>query len=197
MSRLLELQAINAQDGWRMAGMRERFAALADRKPWQTFTADQLFPTPRPIAERMARMAGLRPGHLVLEPSAGTGRLIEGMRATGYDGPIDACEIHEGMARALTKWDGVRIVGGDFLALAGQWDRIVMNPPFRRGLDARHILHARSLLAPGGRIVALAYDGAACAKHLAPIASTIERLPAGSFREAGTEAGIVLLTIES
>ena len=36
-------------------------------------TAPQLFPTPPEIARRVVELAGIEPGHTVLEPSAGTG----------------------------------------------------------------------------------------------------------------------------
>ncbi len=40
---------------------------------------DQLFPTPPDLASRMVDAADIRPGHRVLEPSAGTGALLLAM----------------------------------------------------------------------------------------------------------------------
>ena len=40
-------------------------------------SAWQLFPTPPEIAAQMVTLAGIEPGHRVLEPSAGTGRLLD------------------------------------------------------------------------------------------------------------------------
>ena len=37
----------------------------------------------------------------------------------------------------------------------GTFDRIVMNPPFSRDQDARHVNHAFSFLKPGGKLVAI------------------------------------------
>jgi hypothetical protein len=70
-----------------------------------------------------------------------------------------------------------------------------MNPPFRRGLDVKHILHARTLLANGGRIVALCYHGAK-QQALRPICSQWEPI-AGAFTSEGTQAEVVLLVIDN
>ena len=54
---------------------------------------------------------------------------------------------------------GFALVGDDFLSYAPtgvRYDRIVMNPPFEKRQDTRHIDHALDLLAPGGRLVAIA-----------------------------------------
>ena len=37
-------------------------------------TGNDFFPTPVAVADRMVELAGLRPKHFVLEPSAGSGR---------------------------------------------------------------------------------------------------------------------------
>ena len=77
----------------------------------------------------------------------------------------------------------------DFLVLngeLGQFDRIVMNPPFERGADIEHIRHAYAKLSPGGRLVAI------CAQRPAPAGGAGRALlrnwidlPAGSFKETG------------
>ncbi len=41
---------------------------------------DQLFPTPPALAARMAQLADIQPGDLVLEPSAGTGNILTAIR---------------------------------------------------------------------------------------------------------------------
>lgn len=46
------------------------------RQGVQTVCAPQLFPTPPSLAMRMASEAKIKPGHRVLEPSAGTGNLL-------------------------------------------------------------------------------------------------------------------------
>lgn len=83
----------------------------------------------------------------------------------------------------------------DFLECSslGVFDRIIMNPPFERGADIKHILHAREMLKAGGRLVAICADGTRQAETLKPLADTWEELPEGTF--AGTGVRTVLLTI--
>jgi 16S rRNA G1207 methylase RsmC len=76
------------------------------------------------------------------------------------------------------------------------FDRILMNPPFERGDDIRHIEHARKFLKPGGRLVAICADGPRQRERLQPIASQWRSLPAGTFKESGTMVNTALLVID-
>lgn len=79
----------------------------------------------------------------------------------------------------------------------GQYDRIVMNPPFSNGQDAEHIHHAYELLKPGGKLVAIAGEGiffrndakaTAFRKWLEEVDGTSEKLPEGTFKDASLMA---------
>lgn len=169
-------------------------------------TAPQLFETPNDLAARMVGLADIRLGHRVLEPSAGTGRIIGAMggRMFGHNperGDVVAVEINAELANDLRRnFPLTRVTTGDFLECDfetfGKYDRILMNPPFKDGVDIKHILHARSMLADGGILVAICAGGPRQAKSLEPIASYWEPLPAGTFKNAGTNVNTVLLTIE-
>ena len=81
------------------------------------------------------------------------------------------------------------------LAQNGSWsgyDRIIMNPPFSDGRDIQHVMHAYSLLRPGGRIVAIMGEGAFFQSNkraegfrewLDERGATNEKLPDGSFMD--------------
>jgi 16S rRNA G1207 methylase RsmC len=47
---------------------------------------------------------------------------------------------------------------GDFLEHNGEYDRIILNPPFERCTDQEHIRKAYDLLGAGGRVVAIASE---------------------------------------
>lgn len=177
-----------------MIDERARFAALDRKGPTAAVNSFNLFQSPTAIADRMAAMLGPLEGLRCLEPSAGLGRLYRACRGGDWvlvEQAPQCCEHLFGL--------GVRLIQGDFLAcdadrLGGLFDRVIMNPPFRLGLDCRHIEHAFSLLRPSGLLVGLCYDGARQNKRLRPLVDTWEVLPPGSFRSEGTGAGVVLLT---
>jgi phospholipid N-methyltransferase len=158
-------------------------------------SAPQLFPTPPALAARMAEMADIQPGDFVLEPSAGTGRLIDALPTVRPGGWVVAVEINHALARALEpKADETHCT--DFLTWRTDdtFDVILMNPPFANGADIKHIEHARLYLKPGGRLVALCANGPRQQSSLKPIADTWEVLPAGSFESEGTGVNVALLT---
>lgn len=171
----------------------------------QVVTAPQLFPTPPDLATRMVELAEVPWGGNVLEPSAGTGRLIDALRETYRGGyTITAVEIDPRLCEALETNPETHFVRqGDFLTLKaelGLFDRIIMNPPFANGADIEHIRHALGFLKPGGRLVALCANGPRQNEQLKPLVEDRgglwEPLPAGAFKESGTMVNAVLLTID-
>jgi hypothetical protein len=132
----------------------EAFAKLAATAAAgvEIVVAPQLYPTPPDLAARMVDLADIEAHHRVLEPSAGTGHLL---RAIGPGPDKVAVEIHPRLVELLVRSgiSGVQIHQQDFLACngnLGSFDRIVMNPPFGKGEDIKHILHAAKMLRPGG-----------------------------------------------
>lgn len=184
----------------------------------QKRTLEQFF-TPPAIAERVAELAELREGHLVLEPSAGSGELV---RAACWRGAnVLAVEVDSGLMPALLDvadlWPGrVRRVCEDFFewlpeyeAYAGApWngpvDRVMMNPPFGNGRDMTHVMKALAHLRPGGILVAVMSPHWTFASTTAASAFNAEinrhphewvPLPEGSFKSAGTGVSTGILTI--
>lgn len=151
------------------------FAARADlarHLPTQTYRSErqvdmQQFSTPLGLAWLAACAARIRPGDLVLEPSAGTGMLAA--CAVGLGASLMLNERDPGRAdllalalgQTVARHDGEFI--DDLLEDPRRPDVVLMNPPFARsesrGRDrdagARHLLSALERLAPGGRCVAI------------------------------------------
>lgn len=168
----------------------------------QIVSAPQLFPTPEDLAARMVDLAGIEPGMRVLEPSAGTGRILEQL-PEGCD--VVAVEINAALGGRLYA-DRRTVVIGDFLqctpeTLWGSFDRILMNPPFANAQDIDHIKHAFGMLKPGGTLVAICANGPRQAAQLRPLAEqhggTWEALPAGTFAESGTNVNTAILTMHA
>jgi protein-L-isoaspartate O-methyltransferase len=164
----------------------------------QVVSAPQLFPTPPELAARLVRIANIREGHRVLEPSAGTGNLLRAIAELSKPDEVVAVEINSRLAGVGTQLLASRVIVADFLTLngeLGEFDRIVMNPPFEHGSDIKHIHHALEHLAPGGRLVAICSAGPRQRDAFSNAEQWID-LPADSFKSEGTSVNtaIVVLT---
>jgi hypothetical protein len=168
------------------------------REGVQVVATHQLFPTPPEIAKRVIELADIRPGHFVLEPSAGTGALLRAMPTVRPNGRVVAVEINSTLAKMLESWaDEIRTV--DFLSLdksLGMFDRVIMNPPFADGSDIKHILHARGFLKTGGRLVSICANGPRQREKLQPMAADWIDLEEGSFKESGTMVNAAIVVFE-
>ncbi|HLT37636.1 MAG TPA: methyltransferase, partial [Enhygromyxa sp.] len=164
------------------------------------------FPTPRPLVERMVDAAELAPGMRVLEPSAGDGAIALVIRERHPDVELDVIERQVSL-RELLELQGFPPVADDFCAYtpAAPYDRILMNPPFETKQDIQHIGHALDLLAPGGRLVAIASAGLsfrddpktkALRDRVEALGGRIESLPQGSFEASGTGVSTVLVVVD-
>lgn len=194
-------------------------AAIETGKYTDPKKEDNYFRTPEDLAEHMAEIAlqGNGNGKMVLEPSAGDGRLIYPVLATGAN--VIAVERDEARALALSKaFHGSRVLvyPNDFLALWGypkdsykdlpKFDAVVMNPPFADGkkhVASAHVLLAYKALKPGGILVAV-HPANLYRKHkdidaLNELLRGDEcenvDLPEGTFKEEGTNVNCVLITL--
>lgn len=171
----------------------------------QVAVAPQLFPTPPDLAARMVELACLRPsGERILEPSAGTGRIVDALGGADSSHHIVAIELNVALADSLARRYAprVEVIQADFLELSagiGEFSACIMNPPFANGADIEHIQHAYSLLADEGRLVALCANGPKQNDQLRPWVESLggmwEVLPPNMFAASGTAVNVVLLTV--
>lgn len=181
----------------------DKFTALKEtlNAGIQVVSARQLFPTPHDLAERIADLADLSPGDRVLEPSAGTGNLLQAIIERGvFKSDCVAIEINRDLFRALAnKFEGVRVDCADFMSCngdLGKFDRIVMNPPFENGSDIKHIEQARTFLKQGGRLVAICANGPRQQEKLQPLGQWIPLEP-GTFKDQGTMVNSAIVVIDA
>lgn len=175
------------------------FDALEDalKAGVKAVSAPHLFPTPPDVARRVVELADVRDEHTVLEPSAGTGSLVRAVRAAAPGACVHAVEINCRLADGLRSLPVNDVRCGDFLECdPGDFDRIVMNPPFDNGADIRHVEHALTLLRDGGRLVSVVANGPRQREKLMPLATAWVDLPAGSFAESGTNVNAAIVVID-
>ncbi len=121
------------------------------------------YPTPVAVIEQMM-MGEDFIGKTILEPSAGTGNIVDWLQKNGAREVI-ACENDPHLRKLL---DGkCEIIANDFLAvtpdMVSHVQHIVMNPPFSKG--AEHILHAYEIAPPGCVITALCNSESVSESH--------------------------------
>jgi 23S rRNA A2030 N6-methylase RlmJ len=89
------------------------------------------------------------------------------------------------------------------IGLRAQFDRVIMNPPFNKGQDLKHITHAVThWLKPGGRLLAvmLPHHDDEISQALGAADDlcswSTEDIEAGAFKESGTNIRTSLLLLE-
>lgn len=167
-----------------------------------TVERDGFFETPKAVVERMTSFVW--PAGDVLEPSAGMGAIVDNLPRT-YVGVV--C-IEKNAERAKTLADkGYLTVCRDFLEYDTdvRFDTIFMNPPFEASQDIAHVMHAYSLLADDGKMVAIMGEGAFFREDskatmfrdwLNDVGGWSEQLPEGSFKESGTGVATRIVVVE-
>lgn len=171
----------------------------------------QFFWSPDSLCDRMVQMAYLEEYDLVLEPSAGQGAIIKAIQRTGFKGLIHYCELMPLNRTFLERIPDTAYITDNFLKLGrskittGVFDKIIANPPFSQDQDVDHILQMWDCLKPGGRIVTVSgkswqYTSKKKAvkfrQFIEDVNAEIETIPAGTFKEAGTNIETLLLTID-
>lgn len=159
---------------------------------------DQSFFTPPELAREVVELADVY-GRRVLEPSAGRGALADACRAAGAK-IIQCVEINVEYYTAL--WEKGHICQRtDFLTfpIGKRFERIVMNPPFTKNQDIKHVNHALKWLAPGGILVAIMMDSQrrkGFEEIVAKYNPEVIEVERGAFKESGTMIPTIIVKIE-
>ncbi|KNY18473.1 hypothetical protein AKG11_05000 [Shinella sp. SUS2] len=166
------------------------------------------FDTPGFLAADIAMRADIFPGAIVLEPNAGLGNLA--FAAEGFGAVVHGYEIDPrrgDIAKGRCAFEGGFLIV-DFLAVDPEpiFDRVVMNPPFAKQDDIRHVLHAFKFLKPGGRLVSIMSASTMFRankladdfrRFVGEHGGTIELLPDASFKSAGTSVSSCVVALNT
>lgn len=163
------------------------------------------FPSPPDVVARLMELADVREGMRVLEPSAGRGAIAYACADAGAK--VDCYELMEANFVALAgdvRLGSVRHM--DFIAQSPEasYDRVVMNPPFAKQQDIKHVMHALKLLMPGGLLVSVMASSVTFRDNkltqefrdlIRERGGEIEALPEAAFKASGTMVRTVIVTI--
>jgi hypothetical protein len=194
------LQALGRQEvGAKTLGERIRDA----ERELLGIKLEGFYPTPRKIAQMMLDYAEVEAGMRVLEPSAGTGNLADAIYEREPEAMVTACEIAPRLRRILelkgytAEWD--------CLDIKGEFERVIMNPPFERGQDMEHVQAMYERLVDGGRLVSVMSEGVffrqgkrevAFRAWLDELGAESIQLPENSFKESGTGVNTRIVIID-
>jgi len=177
-------------------------ADCADDKPTQRQTSTavskdlQYYPTPKDVVERILANLYIDEGALVLEPSCGCGRILDGVRAHQRTAKLWGIEIDP--SRALeAKQKGHNVLVGNFLETVPEprFDHVIMNPPFYGKHYEKHIRHAIKFLKKDGVLTAILPITAKLDHGLLDdLNGRWDDLPIGSFSESGTNVNTTIFT---
>jgi phospholipid N-methyltransferase len=185
---------------------REKFLAMGQqlKDGVKICVAPQLYPTPLDVVQKMVDLAEIEPGDRVMEPSAGTGNILREILNTGIANiTVDAVEINHALSQQLrSMFPSVNMTCANYLTLdvpSEKYNCILMNPPFEKGIDIKHIQKAFSELTAGGRLVAICANGPRQNNVLKMMTEnyngTWECLPIDTFKAVGTGVRAVLLSM--
>ncbi|WP_185268918.1 class I SAM-dependent methyltransferase [Halopseudomonas xiamenensis] len=146
------------------------------------------YPTPAAVIEEVLADLYIHDSAKILEPSCGTGAILDALRKRGHDDLLGV-EYHPGRAQTCRE-KGYAVWTGNFLeyATGPTFDVVIMNPPFCSKHWAKHVHKAMECLRPGGTLVAI-LPATAEGSDLLPKGGAWRDLPVGSFRESGTNVG--------
>jgi hypothetical protein len=180
--------------------VKERLAEVfATGKSVDVKTENQAFYTPADLATRVVAHVGVK-GFQVLEPSAGCGNLAKACMSAGAVG-VTCFELDEKSGKQLLDAGFADTTIGDFLESKPhrKFDRIVMNPPFRRNTYIKHIVHAMKWLSGTGKLVSIIPGGVNNPKLIKELGNRnfeIKELPDDSFKESGTCVNTSVLILQ-
>ena len=184
------------------------FKILHDGKRCNLQQEFQFFSTPPEVADYIVMLSGgVSENEKILEPSAGTGAIIDAIHRSCSSVIVDCFELMPENKEILSKKDRIRIIGDDFYECdsIGMYDKILANPPFSKNQDIKHLMKMYEHINEGGVIVAITSDHWRISKEkictdfsewLNSIGGEVYDIDEGSFKESGTSIKTSVVVIK-
>lgn len=179
---------------------------------------DAFFPTPVKVVDEMIRTANLKPDSIMLESSAGTGRILD--EAKKVINSVDNFVVIEmsGERQRILRDKGYRVdFNGTFedslkdsetLKKLKRCDKVVINPPFKNDSDVKHLLISYMFCADNADVVSILQENSLYYDRqihrvfkeflnlIGKDAYEVVSLPAGSFKDELTTVDTVIFHIK-
>lgn len=179
---------------------------------------DAFFPTPVKVVDKMIETANLKPDSIMLESSAGTGRILDEARKiiNSLDNFV-VIELNESRQQVLRSKGYHVDFGGTFedslkdpeiLKKLKRCDKVVINPPFKNDMDVKHLLISYMVCADKADIVSIMQENSLYYNRsihrvfkeflnlIGKDAYEVKSLPAGSFKDELTTVDTVIFHIK-
>lgn len=173
------------------------------------FDAEEFYPTPKKLLDKVTLGIDWKKVNTVLEPSAGKGDIaayVTEKAKLDWNNAldVDCIEIDQDLAATL-KGKEFKVVHDDFLTFHTykRYDLIIMNPPFSSG--SRHLVKALDMQKDGGAVICIlnaetlknpcTNERVTLIKHLNELSADIEYL-AGEFASAERPTGVEIAVIK-
>ena len=166
----------------------------------------QFFATPENIADKLVKLAMIKPEHLILEPSAGQGAIIKAIHRVHPGINVDYYELMELNRVFLDKLPNCTFVGQDFTIndQTISYDRIIANPPFSKNQDIDHVSKMYDRLSDNGVLVSIMSNHWRESSNKKEIAfraflevanADIHEIEAGAFKDSGTNISACIVVL--
>jgi len=168
-------------------------------------------PSPNGLVSQMITRAAPAAGERVLEPEFGDGRILKAIRQSAPGALITGVELNDErfhqVKTNVNLSEKIELVHADFLTFQpdAPFDVIIMNPPFLKRADIKHVMHAISMLAKYGRLQAILSAGVLFRKdnltvtlteQVKQLGGNFTPLPVDTFKESGVKVNTVRLEID-
>ena len=192
------------------------FVNLSEEK--RTREKDAFFPTPVKVVDKMIRTANLKPDSIMLESSAGTGRILdEAKKVINSVDNFVVIEMNSERQRILrdkgykVDFNGTfedSLKDSETLKKIKNCDKVVINPPFKNDSDVKHLLISYMFCADNADVVSILQENSlyydrqihkVFKEFLSLIgkdAYEVVSLPAGSFKDELTTVDTVIFHIK-